>query len=242
VVVLDPLDDATRELWRRAIDVLDHLDGQWTLVGGLMVQLHVARAGEPASRPTEDIDIIGDSRKRPSATERIAARLIVLGFRVADVLVEPATAFRFVRDGAIVDVLAPEGTGRRHPPKTVEGFQTIQVPGGTQALARTETVCVRLDDVEADIRCPSLLGALLLKARAVRNLHRYQDREDLIRLLGCVDDPVTLSAELKKSERSWLRRAGDRLRLDDPGLSQLFSADQLARARAAYTLLTRAGS
>jgi len=72
-------------------------------------------------------------------------------------------------------------TGRRKPPRTVGNFQTIEVPGGTQALARTEALLVRLDDTESTVRTPTLLGAILLKARAVRSSHRDQDRDDAAR-------------------------------------------------------------
>ncbi|MGH2762116.1 MAG: hypothetical protein ACRDLD_05995 [Thermoleophilaceae bacterium] len=58
-------------------------------------------------------------------------------------------------------------------------------------------------------------------------------------LLACVEDPVALAGELKGRERSWLRDAGDRLRLSEPDLRNRFTDEQLARARAAYRLLTR---
>jgi hypothetical protein len=47
------------------------LPADWTLIGGLMVQLHAYEAGEMGVRATTDIDILGDARKR-KAIERIA--------------------------------------------------------------------------------------------------------------------------------------------------------------------------
>ncbi len=188
---------------------------------------------------TVDIDILADSRRRPSSTERIGATLTELGFEVAEQtrLRHPETAFRFERAGTIVDSIAPEKTGRRKPPKTVGNSQTIEVPGGTQALARTEALLVRLDDAESTVRTPTLLGAILLKARAIRSSHRDQDRDDLVVLFACIEDPIALREDLKSTERGWLRSAEEALALDGPDLSSRFATDQLDRARTAYRLL-----
>jgi hypothetical protein len=98
-------------------------------------------------------------------------------------------------------------------------------------------VVVRLDGNETEIRCPSLLGAILLKSRSVTNKKRDQDREDLIRLLTCVHDPRAMSAELKAGERRWLLNAQKKVDVDDPDLTRLFSAEQIRLARVTYRLL-----
>jgi hypothetical protein len=240
-VALNPSDEQSRALWRNALSLMNDLDGDWTLVGGLMVQLLAGRYGVPSTRSTVDIDILADSRRRPSSTELIGATLTKLGFEVVEQtrLRDPETAFRFERTGTIVDLIAPEKSGRRKPPKTIGNFQTIEVPGGTQALARTEALLVRLDDAESMVRTPTLLGAILLKARAVRSGHRDQDRDDLVVLLACIEDPIALREDLKRTERGWLRSAGDALALDGPDLPSRFATDQLDRARAAFALLRR---
>ena len=205
-----------------------------------MVQLHVTRYGDGTARPTDDIDILGDSRKRPSATERIAQLLAKLQFTLG----EPTgfdfeTAYRFTRGEDVVDVLGADGTKR--PPKTLAQFTTIQIQGGTQALHRAETVLVVVDGKEAAIRCPTLAGAILLKARAIMSPQRVQDREDLIRLLLCVGDPRGMSKGMKKSERKWLRDAGKNLDLEGGDLRAAFSSTELATARATYNLLLQSG-
>lgn len=43
--------------------------------------------------------------------------------------------------------------------------------------------------------------------------------------------------ELSDTERRWLRKAADRLRLEEDDLYDIFSAEQVRRARAAYALL-----
>lgn len=207
-----------------------------------MVQLHASRYEQAGSRPTEDIDILANSRQRPqSMTELIAERLVELGYEVAKRtggITTPTTVFRFECDGEVVDVLAPDGLGDV-PPRTLGTGETLQIPGGTQALHRTETVMVEVEGGRSGaMRCPSLSAALLLKARSIQTAHRDQDRQDLVVLLSCVDDPIAVRGQLKPSELRWLRRAAKRLRIDAPDLSDIFSGEQLARARAAYKLLS----
>jgi len=200
-VDLAPADPEAREVWRNALALMEELDGEWTLIGGLMVQLHVERYGGVGIRPTEDIDILANSRTRPSFTERISEKLEQLGVDVATpVGFNHDTAYRFRRGEQIVDVLGPDGVGD-NPPRTVGNLETIQVEGGTQALARTERVVVRLDGKKTKIRCPSLLAAILLKSRSATKKDRGQDREDLIRLLTCAQDPQAMKTELKPRER-----------------------------------------
>lgn len=165
-VDLAPTDPQARETWRSALGLMAQLEDEWTLIGGLMVQLHVERYGARGMRPTDDLDILADSRRRPSATERISEHLAQRGFELAAPTgLTRDTAYRFTRGDLIVDVLGPDGVGGR-PPRTIGNLETIQIEGGTQALARTEVVRVRLEGTEAEVRCPSLLGAILLKARS----------------------------------------------------------------------------
>ena len=45
--------------WPQCIELANTLPpNQWTLVGGLMVQLHAAVAGLNVSRPTTDVDMV----------------------------------------------------------------------------------------------------------------------------------------------------------------------------------------
>lgn len=239
VIDLGAIDDESRQLWREAVAVMAELEGPWTLVGGLMVQLHAVRHNQLDMRVTVDVDILADSRSRPSGTERIGAQLERLGFVPAPdhILRDPPTAFRFERDGMIVDLLAPDHGGRRSPPKSVDGLQTLEVAGGTQALARSEAVAVRLDGRQVEIRCPDLVGAILMKARALISRRRTKDRDDLVILLACIDDPVDLHKQIKRTEGNWLRRAERPFALEDSELLDRLPADQLERARVAFRLL-----
>ena len=243
-VELALVDPGAEQLWKSGLALADELNARlgndWSLIGGLMVQLHVNRYGDGSARPTDDVDVLGDSRKRPSATERIAEMLKSLRFELDKPTgIEMETAYRFTRGDEVVDVLGVDGT--RKPPKTLGQFETIKVKGGTQALRRTETVIVVLNGKKTLVRCPTLLGAILLKARVITSPQRDQDREDLVRLLLCVEDPTGLAGELTKKERGSLRRVSKHLALDDESgdLRAIFAADQIATARVTYNLLVR---
>jgi hypothetical protein len=84
-------------------------------------------------------------------------------------------------------VLAPDGL---KGPAMIDGqFQTIQIPGGSQALRRVETVELVLGGVRTPVRRPTLLAAILVKARSLM-VHRETEaqREDLIALLALMSD------------------------------------------------------
>ncbi len=55
---------------------------EWSLIGGLMVQLHGLQHDDDP-RPTVDIDVLGDARRRPVMTERMAQIVIDRGGEVA---------------------------------------------------------------------------------------------------------------------------------------------------------------
>jgi hypothetical protein len=92
---------------------------------------------QKTQRVTTDIDILADARARPSGTTWATGRLKALGASLRDPQ-EPELerGFRFDFDGQIVDVLAPDGLGPSGATTTGK-LKTIQIPGGTQALART---------------------------------------------------------------------------------------------------------
>jgi hypothetical protein len=98
-------------------------------------------------------------------------------------------------------------------------------------------VTVSVSGKEFELRRPTLLGAILIKARSLtRHSDPVSQREDVSRLLALVEDPRAMAAEIKTTERRWLRRAEERL---DFGSPSLLSADGARRARLAYRLLIR---
>jgi hypothetical protein len=214
---------------------------QWSLIGGLMVQLHGHQHGDDL-RPTIDIDLLGDARKPPAMTEQIAALLDARGAEIAmPPRSDPRLGYRFELDGEIVEVLGPDGL--KNDPTTLAGLTTFQVSGGTQALQRTEVVLVSLADASpVPVRRPSLLGAILIKSRVVPKRRKEKfasDREDLIRLLSYVEDPRRLADEehLKTSEKRWLRDVEEQLDFAGAGVAALFPTAVLERAQQALRLM-----
>lgn len=160
----------------------------------------------PIGRTSGDVDVMMDVRALAGATQEASATLVRLGYQLAPPSPD-GRAHRFRRLDAVVDVLAPDGAGARAPLFTVPPGRTIAVAGGTQALERSRHVPVLLDGREIELPCPSVLGAILIKARAV-DVAEDPDkhRRDLTLLLAMVRDPRSLRDEMRKTERGWLRR------------------------------------
>jgi hypothetical protein len=237
-ITINALDPAEQRLWQTVAAIAQQLgdDERWCLVGGLMVALFAMQAAQ-RPRATTDIDVLANARASPSGTTWAARRLEELGATLTNVDgLDGQRGFRFQLDGQIIDVLAPDGLGKAA--RTAGKLETIQIPGGTQALERIEVVEIVLAGVASPVRRPTLLGALLLKARALPVHSRPEDqREDIITLLALVEDPDAMRPSLTQAERRWLRGIESTLALDDPALPARFSLARLRAARAAYQIL-----
>ncbi|HVW47122.1 MAG TPA: hypothetical protein VHA76_08715 [Solirubrobacterales bacterium] len=243
LVVIRPLAEDGRRLWTLVLSLARELGPkrEWSLIGGLMVQLH-AFEHEDAPRPTADIDLLGGAKRPPRMTETMASLLVERGAEVADPpRSDSKLGYRFELEGETVELLGPDGL--RGDPKTIAGLRTFQAAGGSQALRRTEVVLVSLGGREPiAVRRPNLLGAILIKARVVVKKRKGKfesDRQDLVRLLSYVDDPRTLRAELSRKEPAWLRDAEAAIDFDDPDLAAQFRGDGVARARQALGILAQ---
>jgi hypothetical protein len=236
---IELIDPNAMELWRTVAKVAAALgrDRRWCLVGGLMVALFAIEA-QQNQRSTTDIDVLADARARPSGTAWATGHLTALGATLHEPeAFDPDHGFRFELDGQIVDVLAPDGLGPSGA-NTIGKLQTIQIPGGTQALNRIEVVEIVVDGKVVTLRRPTLIAAILLKARSLRVHSRPDDqRHDLITLLSLLDDPRTARAEITAKEIGWMRSISDRLSIDDPAFQESFEINRLRAARAAYRVL-----
>lgn len=230
---IDLDDRKTLELWAAVGELVERLPGQWVLVGGLMVQLHAIEHGVTDVRFTGDIDVLGQARP-PGALSSIDAALRGEGFELVGPDLD-GYAHRYEREGLTVDVLAPDGI--KPPPDLGAGLKAIGVPGGSQAISRSETVTVNVAGRSFELRRPTLLGAVLIKARSLM-IHSDPEtqREDLLRLLALIEDPREMAADLRKTERNWLRVAEQHLNLSGPSL---LDAETMRRAGLAYRLLIR---
>ena len=231
MIEIDPPDEASRRLWHAVSDLVELLPQDWTLVGGLMVQLHAFEHGVPDVRVTVDIDVLGQARP-PGPLQAIDRALIDAGFDAHPP--DPDNyGYRYERDGLIVDVLAPDGI---RPAPTLDGSRhAVGIPGGSQALARSEPVTVHIDGQTFELRRPTLTGAILIKARSLlRHPDPDAQRQDLLRLLSLVPDPRAMRADLKTTEGRWLRRVEAHLRFGE----RAGADDELVRrAELAYRLL-----
>jgi len=204
MIEIPELGDARHDLWRDLVDLAVEHPGGWTIIGAHMVALFGWEAGI-ATRPSNDVDVLVDVRLVADGTERVARFL--LGRRYILQVDDAEVAHFFRRETAEVDILAPDGLGARVNLTTVSPHRTLQVPGGTQALRRSAPVEVRSRELEGQVPRPSLLGAILVKVRAIEvdDLPNAQ-RADVALLLGLVEDPARLRAELTPTEQRWLRR------------------------------------
>lgn len=153
-----------------------------------MVAIRAAIAGREPPRTTDDGDVVVDVRTYGrEAMSAVASALTSAGFITK---VSPGGVTRFERNRAKIDLLAPEGIGRRV--ETIPPGYAVQAPGSTQALARTELVRVISPDATVTVRCPTLLGAIVAKAAgsveivSLAPADRLKHQTDLVFLLSLV--------------------------------------------------------
>lgn len=224
------------ELWLTLIELSDLRPGEWTLIGGQMVFLHAMEHGAEPPRVSTDLDVLVNARVVVGGVREFVTVIESIGFALAGVSPD-GIAHRYQRSGVSVDVLAPEGLGPRTDLTTTPPGRTLQVPGGTQALDRTELVPVMFGDHQGLVPRPSLLGAIVGKAVAV-DVDDVPDaqRLDLALLLSLVEDPIGLAAQLTKKDRQRLRSRQEMAEADQRAWSSL-PVDAADRGRAAFRLL-----
>lgn len=218
--------------WPNVAEIADVLPAAgWTLVGGLMTQLHAIHHGLGTTRPTNDVDIVLHIETTRGVAAETAAALGTLGYQLRPGF-DPrsGTAHRFYRGSSTIDRVTddPAAHGERdevvdvlvadhHAPRVAErlaGHEMIRIEGGTQALRRT--INARLEIVTGTtttISVPNPFGALILKAAAYRTDSRDRERHlnDAVALLACIDDPFAERDGFAGSDRSRLLMLRERL-------------------------------
>jgi hypothetical protein len=223
-------------LWDTLIELCEVRPGEWTLVGGQMVFLHGLEHGVTAPRVSTDLDILVNARVMSGAVAKFAAAVEAHGF-VLDGISPDEIAHRYRRGDVSIDILAPDGLGARTDLTTTPPGRTVQVPGGTQALDRTELLPVSTTEPTGSVPRPSLLGAVVAKAVAVGvdDLPNAQ-RLDLAFLLTLIDDPFALAGELTSTDRRRIRARHELVDDEHPVWTQLPQADA-DRGRAGLRVL-----
>ena len=193
--------------WHALMDIQERYPDSWTLVGGQMVHLHCAERGAFPVRPTDDADALLDVRAHPAILFDFTSRLEDIGF-AADEPTPEGHQHRWRKDKAQIDVLIPSGIGQRATRRTgVSGSTTLETPGSTQALNRSERIEVAVEGRVGVIRRPNLIGALVCKAAA----HTIQDqrgrgrhRRDFALLATLLTAADLREAAISKSDRRYL--------------------------------------
>lgn len=166
VAHLQTADDRERASWQGLAEISERMPKGWSLAGGSLVRLHIAERGGTGGRSTRDIDLILDVRAEPRSTDRIVQVLKEIGF-APDGLNPAGHDHRWVRDGAQIDILAPDFLGPRLEWKHPGLGKLLATRGAQFGLDRTETVRVAVDDLEFSVRRPNLIGALYEKCSAL---------------------------------------------------------------------------
>ena len=67
-IEIQPPNDESRRLWTNLGELVDVLQAEWVLIGGLMVQLHALEWGVDDVRVTNDVDVLGQARPQGALT------------------------------------------------------------------------------------------------------------------------------------------------------------------------------
>lgn len=214
--------------WHGVLDIHERLAWGWTLIGGQLVHLHCAERGQFPIRPTNDVDAVIDVRADPKILHTFTQTLTDLGF-TPDGISPEGRQHRWRRGRASIDVLLPEGIGERASLRHgVTGSPTLPTEGGTQALRRSETLAVTVDDRAGYVRRPNLVGALVVKAAAHGNVgdaDPRRHRRDFAVLAGLLTARDFATEDLTKTDRRRLRLVVSAIRADRELLLEMPDVD-----------------
>jgi hypothetical protein len=234
-IVMPPLGPALTTLWHLLFELSVYMPVNWCLIGGQMVLLHGLEQGRTDARPTVDGDVLVDVRAASTALRQVADFFVERSFEPDPGPDGNVHRFKrlFEKQFIVLDVLAPDNLGPRVDLTTRPPGRTLEAPGGTQALARVETIEVVAGGRVGEIPRPNLVGAILMKASAL-NLPGGAERHvtDLAFLLSLLTDPVGERLSLSAGEKMKLRRSG-LLDRDGSGWRSL----PVAQANAGYAAL-----
>src|ERR1700730_13753803 len=198
IVAVDAQD---QRVWESLLELRGRYPEGWTLIGARMVTLYALEHGRTPPRFSLAADALVNVRLIPHGTDRFSKLLLELGFELVDVS-RFGHGHRFRRGGVDIDVLAPDGLNSTDRRITVRPLHTVEVPGGSQALQRTELVEVDVGGRRGALPRPNLLGAILIKTRAIA----VDDAKDsqcvnVAFLLTLVVDPHVLAATITSAEK-----------------------------------------
>lgn len=211
-IVLPPLSGPIDLLWHVLLDLADELQVPWTLVGGQMVLLHALEHGQVPPLVSQDGDLLADIRAEKHALTTIVTALRERGFHpepAADDLVHRYLRQTTLHDKPLViDLLAPEGVGRNADLTTTPPGRTVQTPGGTQSLNRSEKVMVEHEGRRGQIPRPTLVSAIVIKSAAVSLPgDSAKHLRDVALLCALLADPFAAAEQIGAKDRQRIRFA-----------------------------------
>ncbi|MPZ01157.1 MAG: hypothetical protein GEU97_24980 [Actinophytocola sp.] len=140
-ITLPPPASPVNLLWHALLNLAEQPRTRWAVVGGQMVLLHVLERRQLPLQISQDGDVIADVRAAPNAIGTMVTAPQQAGFTVAGMSPD-GLAHRYERianpTSIKIDILAPDGLGPRTDLTTTRPGRTVEMPGGTQALQRTE--------------------------------------------------------------------------------------------------------
>ncbi|MFE5702259.1 hypothetical protein [Rhodococcus koreensis] len=223
--------------WPQAAEIAQVVPSeQWTLIGGLMVQLHAVRAGLPLTRATVDVDMVLHIETGAATFGGVRGRLEQLGYELQ--MPVRGRVHRFVRSGGVeqVDVMVADHLAPKLRPR-VSGREVFAVPAGTSALRKTVDCLVEIGGVSTKLSVPDVLGALVLKGAAYLEDPRDRGRhlDDAVVLACAVDNPMADRARMRGSDRGRVRALAEVLA--DPDHRSWLSMPEQRRRRGRDALL-----
>lgn len=226
--------------WPQVVEIVGVIPHtQWTLIGGLMVQLHAAHAGMTLTRPTRDVDMILHIETGEASFTGVREQLEQLGY----VLHEPVgtgEVHRFYRGSdhkEQVDVMVADHLAPKWRPKALKRA-VFAVPGGTSALRKTVNCEVQTEGGVVLLSVPDALGALVLKGAAYTEDSRDRQRHlDDAAVLACtVTRPAADRSRMAGSDGKRIRALWDELH-DLDHRSWIATGERAARGHAALRVL-----
>lgn len=230
-------------LWGTLLDLAEKVPKDWTLIGGQMVLLHGLEHGRTPPAASLDLDVLADVISDQRSLRMLVTALEEMGFESTGVSPE-GKAHRYKREDStgtlVVDLLAPDNLGRRANLTTTPPGTTLEVPGGRQAVMRSESISAQLGDRVGVIHRPSLLGAIVGKAAAlgIPTSPKEKHYRDLAFLLSLPVSPFALKSQLTKADRKKLDLAKALRDADHAAWRALEDTEAQADGQDMYRILT----
>lgn len=230
--------------WPLALELAGVMpSGSWTLVGGLMVQLHALHAGMTPPRSTTDVDIVLHIETDSISWARTAQALQSSGFRLLRPNNDNNPLHRYVRGDDVVDVLIADHVAPTALEMRAPGEKLMRIPGATSALRKTVNCHITVEGGALIVlSVPDVLGALTLKGGAYAEDSRDTGRhlEDAVVLLSTVEDADEIVDDVvtwTQGDPKRIRTLAKNLPDDHPSWGLIRDGRQRRRAQQALKIL-----